>query len=161
MLANAVNIKFRNAHTNEKVEQQELNDYFANYVDKVHFLEQQNRILLVELEQLKGQGKPQLGELYKEETWELCHQVDQLTNHNARLKVEHDNLAVDLIWFQEKLQEEMRQREKAESTLQSFRQDIHNVSSAHLDLQHKVDSLQEQIAILKKLHDEEIQELQK
>ncbi|XP_008054526.1 vimentin isoform X1 [Carlito syrichta] len=54
----------------------------------------------------------------------------------------------------------MLQREEAESTLQSFRQDVDNASLARLDLERKVESLQEEIAFLKKLHDEEIQELQ-
>ncbi|EPY78429.1 hypothetical protein CB1_001068003 [Camelus ferus] len=62
--------------------------------------------------------------------------------------------------FREKLQEEMVQREEAESTLQSFRQDVDIASLARLDLESKVESLQEEIAFLKKLHYEEIQELQ-
>lgn len=58
-LADVINTKFKNICVNEEVELQELNDHFANYnyVDKVRFLEQQNKILQAELEQLKGQGK--------------------------------------------------------------------------------------------------------
>ncbi|XP_021569072.1 vimentin isoform X7 [Carlito syrichta] len=84
----------------------------------------------------------------------------EFKNTRTNEKVERDNLAEDIMRLREKLQEEMLQREEAESTLQSFRQDVDNASLARLDLERKVESLQEEIAFLKKLHDEEIQELQ-
>nr|XP_025963703.1 glial fibrillary acidic protein isoform X2 [Dromaius novaehollandiae] len=134
-LADALNSEFRETRTNEKVEMMELNDRFASYIEKVRLLEQQNKVLVVELNQARDQEPSRLADIYQEELRDLRHHVEQLATAKARLEIERDNLAEDLGGLRQKLQDEV-------------------------DLERRVGSLQEEITFLRKVHDEELRELQ-
>uniref|UniRef100_A0AAQ4PA27 Desmin n=1 Tax=Gasterosteus aculeatus aculeatus TaxID=481459 RepID=A0AAQ4PA27_GASAC len=154
-LADAMNQDFLNTRTNEKAELQHLNDRFASYIEKVRFLEQQNGALMVEIEQLKGrEGHGRVAEMYEEEMRELRKQIEVLSNQRARVEVDRDNLGKG------RLQEEIHQKEEAENNLSAFRSDVDNATLARLDLERRIESLQEEVAFLKKIHEEEIRELQ-
>ncbi|XP_054470823.1 desmin a isoform X2 [Anoplopoma fimbria] len=159
-LADAMNQDFLNTRTNEKAELQHLNDRFASYIEKVRFLEQQNAALTVEIEKLRGrEGPGRVAEMYEEEMRELRRQIEALSSQRARVEVDRDNLADDLQKLKLRLQEEIHQKEEAENNLSAFR-DVDNATLARLDLERRIESLQEEIGFLKKIHEEEIRELQ-
>ncbi|XP_053117176.1 glial fibrillary acidic protein isoform X2 [Hemicordylus capensis] len=159
-LADALNTEFKETRTNEKVEMMELNDRFASYIEKVRFLEQQNKVLVAELNQIRDKEPTKLADIYQEELRELRRQVDQLSNSKARMEIERDNLLEDLNNLRQKLQDEINLRLEAENNLSSYRQDVDDAALARIDLERKIESLQEEINFMKKVHDEELRELQ-
>ncbi|XP_029429106.1 glial fibrillary acidic protein [Rhinatrema bivittatum] len=159
-LADALNAEYKETRTNEKVEMMELNDRFASYIEKVRFLEQQNKVLVTELNQIRDKEPTKLGDMYLEELRELRSQVDQLFNSKARLEIERDNLTQDIGNLQQKLQDEINLRLEAENNLSAFRQDVDDAALNRLDLERKIESLQEEINFLKKIHEEELREFQ-
>ncbi|XP_069792076.1 desmin-like [Narcine bancroftii] len=159
-LADALNQEFIQTRTNEKAEMQHLNDRFASYIEKVRFLEQQNKVLVAELNRLKGQEPGKINDLFEQEMRELRRQIDALTNEKVRVVVERDNLAEDLQKLKQRLMEEIQLKEEAEHNLAAFRNDVDAATLVRLELERKIESLNEEIAFLKKVHEEELQELQ-
>uniref|UniRef100_A0A3Q0RB02 Glial fibrillary acidic protein n=1 Tax=Amphilophus citrinellus TaxID=61819 RepID=A0A3Q0RB02_AMPCI len=152
--------QYKETRTNEKMEMMGLNDRFASYIEKVRLLEQQNKVLVAELNQLKGKEPSRLGDIYQEELRELRRQVDGLTTGKARLEIERDNLAADLTTLKQRLQDEIGLRQDAENNLNAFRQDVDEASLNRVQLERKIDALQDEINFLKKIHEEELRELQ-
>ncbi|XP_018527645.1 glial fibrillary acidic protein [Lates calcarifer] len=152
--------QYKETRTNEKMEMMGLNDRFASYIEKVRLLEQQNKVLVAELNQLKGKEPSHLGDIYQEELRDLRRQVDGLTAGKARLEIERDNLAADVGTLKQRLQDEIGLRQDAENNLNSFRQDVDEAALNRVQLERKIDALQDEINFLKKIHEEEQRELQ-
>ncbi|TKS85222.1 Alpha-internexin [Collichthys lucidus] len=156
-----VNSEFKVIRTNEKEQLQGLNDRFAMFIDKVRHLEQQNKVLEMELVTLRQkQSEPsRIAHLYQQEMRDLRLQVEELSRDKNRILIERNNMEDELQKLNVKYDEEMRAREEAEQTLRSFRKDVDDASAVRLDLERRVESLMDEISFLRKVHDEEIQEL--
>ncbi|TSK17972.1 Alpha-internexin [Bagarius yarrelli] len=147
--------------TNEKEQMQGLNDRFATFIEKVRHVEQQNKALEAELAALRQRhAEPsRLADLYQQEIRELRAQLEQVCAERERAALERDAAEEELHKAQERCEEEARRRDEAERTLQAFRKDVDDASLARLDLERKVESLLDEISFLRKVHDEEVAEL--
>ncbi|XP_056293643.1 peripherin [Pseudoliparis swirei] len=163
-LSEAINQEFLTTRNNEKAELQELNDRFASFIEKVRYLETQNGALQQELNQFKGQhqhGQPnRASELFQEEVRDLRRQLDATEKERDQYQLERENLAEDLGLLKQRLDEEAQKRADAENNLVAFRKDVDDATLSRLELERKIESLMDEIEFLKKLHDEEIQDVQ-
>ncbi|XP_061761512.1 glial fibrillary acidic protein [Nerophis ophidion] len=151
---------FKETRSNEKVEMMGLNDRFASFIEKVRVLEQQNKVLVAELAQLRGKEASRVGDIYQTQLRELRGQVDDLGADKARLEIERDNMAADVSTLKHRLQDEMSLRQEAENNLSAFRQDVDEASLNRVQLERKVEALQDEMDFLKKIHEEEVRDLQ-
>nr|XP_020025055.1 peripherin isoform X2 [Castor canadensis] len=159
-MAEALNQEFLATRSNEKQELQELNDRFANFIEKVRFLEQQNAALRGELSQARGQEPARADQLCQQELRELRRELELLGRERDRVQVERDGLAEDLAALKQRLEDETRKREDAEHNLVLFRKDVDDATLSRLELERKIESLMDEIEFLKKLHEEELRDLQ-
>lgn len=159
-MADALNQEFLTTRSNEKAELQELNDRFANFIEKVRYLEQQNALLVTELNQAKTKEPTRANDLFQQELRDLRRQLDMQGKEKDRIQVERDNLLEDLAALKQKMDEEIHKREEAENNLVFFRKDVDDATLSRLELERKIESLMDEIEFLKKLHDEEMRDVQ-
>ncbi|XP_032627192.1 low molecular weight neuronal intermediate filament-like [Chelonoidis abingdonii] len=160
--SSAVSNELKIVRTNEKEQLQGLNDRFVTYIEKVHQLEQHNRLLEAEVSLLRQrQAEPsRLQQLYEQEIRELRAKVEELRHEGDEAQLESQQLAQGLQRLREQCQEEARRREEAELALREYRKDVDHATLGRLELEKKVESLLDEIAFLRKVHEEEVAELQ-
>ncbi|XP_064421324.1 low molecular weight neuronal intermediate filament [Latimeria chalumnae] len=158
----AVSNEFKIIRTNEKEQLQGLNDRFVTYIEKVHHLEQQNKLLEAEVALLRQrQSEPsRLHEIYEQEIRELRSKVEELSHEKNQMQLDCESLADCLQKLKEKYEEETKLREDAEAVLKGYRKDVDDATLARLELEKKVESLLDEIAFLRKVHEEEVADLQ-
>lgn len=125
----------------EKKDMQDLNERFASYIEKVRFLEAQNRRLVDELEKLKskwGKETSQIKAMYQAELDEARRLLDDAEKEKARLEIRVASL--------EEIFQELRQRadDASKAALES-REQIEK-------LLQQVSDLEAEIGLLRRRH---------
>ncbi|XP_055976965.1 alpha-internexin [Sorex fumeus] len=153
--------EYKIIRTNEKEQLQGLNDRFAVFIEKVHQLETQNRALEAELAALRQRhAEPsRVGELFQRELRELRAQLEEASSARAQALLERDGLADEVQRLRARCEEESRGREGAERALKAQQRDVDGATLARLDLEKKVESLLDELAFVRQVHDEEVAEL--
>ncbi|KAM6431618.1 low molecular weight neuronal intermediate filament-like [Liasis olivaceus] len=160
--SSALSNELKIVRTNEKEQLQGLNDRFVSYIETVRQLEQHNRLLEAEAAALRQrQGEPsRLQQLYERELRELRARAEALRREGDRAALESQQLDRALQPLRDRAAREAQRREEAERTLRQARQEADRAALARLALERKAEALLDELAFLRRLHEQEVAELQ-
>ncbi|XP_037609368.1 neurofilament, medium polypeptide a isoform X1 [Sebastes umbrosus] len=147
--------------SNEKEQLQGLNDRFVVYIDKVHYLETQNKQIEDEIQALRQKqvSRSQLGDLYDQELQELRSMLEQIHHDKTQIQLDTDHVDEDIQRLRDRFDEEARIREETEAIIRVLKKDTSDSELAKSELDKKVQSLQDEIAFIRNNHEEEVSEL--
>ncbi|XP_053195901.1 neurofilament light polypeptide [Scomber japonicus] len=153
---------FRTIRTQERSQLQDLNDRFAGFIERVRDLEQQNRALEAELLLLRQRHTEpsRLKALYEQEARSLRAAVDEARAEQQAILGQRERLEQTLSALQGRYEEEVLAREEAESRLMEARREADQAALGKAELEKSVETLLEELAFLKRIHEGEVTELQ-
>ncbi|NXP56587.1 K2C4 protein, partial [Heliornis fulica] len=157
--------EIQKVRTQEREEMKKLNDKFASFIDKVRFLEQQNRILETKWKLLQEQGGTGTGGRNLDPVFEtyisgLRKQLDILSSEKNQLQSELKSFQDMVEDFKTKYEEEINKRTAAENDFVLLKKDVDAVYMTKVELQAKLDSLTDEINFLKYLYEVELSQMQ-
>uniref|UniRef100_A0A3Q3XD89 IF rod domain-containing protein n=1 Tax=Mola mola TaxID=94237 RepID=A0A3Q3XD89_MOLML len=123
--------------TQEKEQIKSLNNRFASFIDKVRFLEQQNKMLETKWNLLQGQTttRSNIDAMFEAYITNLRRQLDSLGNDKMKLEADLHNM-------------------------QESKGDVDEAYMNKVELEAKLESLTDEINFLRSIYEEELHELQ-
>lgn len=157
-----ISSEFRAVRSQERSQLQDLNDRFASFIERVRELEQQNRALEAELLLLRQRHTEpsRLRALYEQEARSLRAAVDEARAEKQAVLGQRERLEQTLSALQGRYEEEVLAREEAEARLMEARREADQAALARAELEKSIETLLEELAFLKRIHEGEVAELQ-
>ncbi|XP_058026748.1 keratin, type II cytoskeletal cochleal-like [Ahaetulla prasina] len=147
----------------EKEQIKVLNNKFATFIDKVRFLEQQNKILETKwslLQQQKTTSRSNITPIFETYINNLRRQLESLHNDKGRLEGELKSMQDLVEDFKNKYEDEINRRTSAENEFVVLKKDVDASYMNKVELESKVDGLTDEINFLRTLFDAELAEMQ-
>ncbi|XP_077340033.1 keratin, type II cytoskeletal cochleal-like [Lithobates pipiens] len=152
--------------TEEREQIKTLNNKFASFIDKVRFLEQQNKVLETKWELLQEQGhkggskKPSLEPIFEAFISLLTRQLESILSDKGRLENEQKTMQEMVEDYKKKYEDEINKRTTAENDFVVLKKDVDAAFMTKTDLEVKVDLSTEELNFLRMLYDAELQSAQ-
>ncbi|XP_044534655.1 keratin, type II cytoskeletal 6A-like isoform X2 [Gracilinanus agilis] len=150
--------------TEEREQIKTLNNKFASFIDKVRFLEQQNKVLETKWTLLQEQGtktvRQNLEPMFEAYISQLRAQLDKTTNEKGYLDSELRNMQDQVEDFKNKYEDEINKRTAAENEFVTLKKDVDAAYMNKVELQSRTDSLMDEINFLRALFEAELAQMQ-
>uniref|UniRef100_A0A286XV95 IF rod domain-containing protein n=1 Tax=Cavia porcellus TaxID=10141 RepID=A0A286XV95_CAVPO len=150
--------------TEEREQIKTLNNKFASFIDKVRFLEQQNKVLDTKWSLLQEQGtrtvRHSLEPLFEQYINNLRRQLDSIVSERGRLDSELRNMQDAVEDYKNKYEDEINKRTTAENEFVTLKKDVDAAYMNKTELQAKADGLVDEINFLRALYEAELSQMQ-
>ncbi|XP_028929015.1 keratin, type II cuticular Hb4 [Ornithorhynchus anatinus] len=146
----------------EKEQIKGLNTKFATFIDKVRFLEQQNKLLETKWRFMQQQksSRSNLEPLFETYIRTLQQRLDSAASDRARLESEYSQIQGVLEGFKNKYEEEVGFRAAAENEFVALKKEVDMAFLNKADLEANLNTLVQENHFLRTLYEEEIRLLQ-
>nr|XP_002194692.2 keratin, type II cytoskeletal 6A [Taeniopygia guttata] len=156
--------EIQKVRTQEREQIKTLNNKFASFIDKVRFLEQQNKVLETKWTLLQEQGhtvtRKSLEPIFEAYINNLRRQLDSLMGERGRLDSELRSMQDMVEDFKNKYEDEINRRTGAENEFVVLKKDVDGAYMNKVELQGKADALADEINFLRALYEAELSQMQ-
>ncbi|XP_053149457.1 keratin, type II cytoskeletal 71-like [Hemicordylus capensis] len=146
----------------EREEMKNLNNQFACFIDKVRYLEQQNKVLETKwnlLQECAPPARRNLEPLYENFIGNMKRQLEYLLDDREHLASKEAAIQHLVEELKCKYEEEFRRRTEAENEFVLLKKDVDSIAMSKTELEGKVDLLQRELEFRRCVYMEELAQL--